>query len=152
MPLTSHLSYRSTLDRCAALVVEVGPVISRALKTSMREHAPSGLTVPQFRALLFAGRHPNASLGELATFLGVSQPTASAAVDRLGRQGLIRAQTPPDDRRRISLNLTAKGRTVVNQARSATHQRVRSRLKQLSKSEQKTVQEALGLLKSAFER
>ena len=152
MPLTSHQSYRTTLDQCAALVVEVGPIISRALKSSMRKHAPSGLTVPQFRALLFTGRHPNASLGELAEFLGISAPTASATVDRLGKQGLIRAQTPPENRRRICLTLTDKGRSAVTEARAATHQQVKARLKQLSKAEQKSVQDALALLRTVFER
>ena len=152
MPLTSHQSYRTRLDQCAALVVEVGPIIARTLKSSMRRHAPSGLTVPQFRALLFAGRHPNASLGELAEFLGISPPTASATVNRLGKQGLIQAHTPPDNRRRICLTLTDKGRAVVREARSATHQQVKARLKPLSKAEQKTVLDALALLRTVFER
>jgi DNA-binding MarR family transcriptional regulator len=151
MPFRSQSTHRSTLDQCAALVVEVGPVISRTLKSSMRRHAPSVLTVPQFRALLFTGRHPNASLGELAEFLGITQPTASATVDRLGKQGLIRTRTPAEDRRRMCLTLTDKGRSVVKAARAAAHQQVKARLKGLSKAEQQTVLDALGLLRSVFE-
>ena len=77
-----------TLSRaCADDVLDVLPDAMDAIRSGMRSQLDTRLSVPQFRCLNFVDRQPGCSLGELAAFLGVTMPTASAMVDRLVRAG-----------------------------------------------------------------
>lgn len=93
----------------ASLVLEVVPAVMDALRQAMRRQAGDRLTVPQFRALNHLSRVPGTSIRELAEFLGVTLPTASALVDRLAKAGWVAAETDAEDRRRNLLQLTRSG-------------------------------------------
>src|SRR5919201_1726551 len=82
-------------------VVDVVPVVMRAIRRHMREHTPVG-SLAQFRALGYLHRHPGASLGDLAEHLGVTDATASVQVQRLVRDGLVRRVDRPAERRSIA--------------------------------------------------
>ncbi len=116
------------------------------IRAEMRSAAPEGLSIPQFRALIFARNHPGASVSEIAAHLGVTLPTASVSVDRLVRQGLLEAPVVPDNRRRRSVGLTPAGAQLVERAWSATTDAFARRLGGLSADELQLVQRALALL------
>jgi DNA-binding MarR family transcriptional regulator len=99
--------------RCARDLLEVVPAVMDALRGAMRRHVGGPLSVPQFRGLHFVGRHPGCTVGEVAAFLGVTMPTASALVDRLARSGLLDTGTDPADRRRARLSLSPAGRAQL---------------------------------------
>ena len=64
------------------------------------ELAELGLSVPSFRLIGEVSRVPaGLRQGELASRLGVSAPTVSAAVTRLERDGLVERRADPDDPR-----------------------------------------------------
>lgn len=88
----------------------------RALRAAMRQAAPEGLSVPQFRALIFTQRFPSSGVGDLAQHLGVAMPTASAAVSTLVRRGLLAVRGCSQDRRRKILTLTPAGEAIVQLA------------------------------------
>jgi DNA-binding MarR family transcriptional regulator len=131
---------------CARGVLASVPPLMQEIRARMREAAPAGLSIPQFRALIFARNHPGASLSELAAHLGITVPTASVAVDRLVRQKLLRAPVSPDNRRRLSLQLTRAGARAVDTAWAATTEAFARRLDGLSSQELALVQQALALL------
>lgn len=102
---------------CAEQLVAVLPHWIRELRREMRRAAPEGLSVPLFRALIFAGSHPGESLGALAAHLGVTLPTASVAVDKLIRAGyLLPSKVGAGAGRRHELHLSETGRAAVDQA------------------------------------
>ena len=76
----SPLKAEPATRACAQQVLASVPVLMREIRAAMRRAAPEGLTVPQFRALIFAQRQPGGSVGDLAAHLGVTLPTASVAV------------------------------------------------------------------------
>jgi DNA-binding MarR family transcriptional regulator len=112
----------------------------------MRQAVPAGLSVPQFRVLILARRKPGASVSDVAAHLGVTLPTASVAVDRLVKQGLLTIDITPDNRRRRSIGLTPQGTRVVTQAQARTTRALADRLAPLSLRQLATLQEALTLL------
>lgn len=135
----------SSLD-CARRVLSSVPPLMQEIRAEMRNAAPEGMSVPQFRVLVYAGNHPGASVSDVALHLGVTVPTASVAVDRLVRQGLLDAPPTPDNRRRRSIGLTDSGREAVSRALACTTEAFARRLAGLARHELDMVQQALALL------
>src|SRR5438876_76025 len=92
--------------RCAADILTGVPLIMRFIREEMRVRRRGQLSVPQFRALLFATLQEEPSVSGLAEHLGLSLPTASRLVDLLVRRGLMERKLVAKDRRRIRLSLT----------------------------------------------
>ncbi|MEZ4532136.1 MAG: MarR family transcriptional regulator [Thermomicrobiales bacterium] len=88
-------------------IVELMPVIGRGLyATLMNDRGISGLTLPQVKALIYLYNNGERSMGELASGLAVSLPSASELVDRLIERGLVEKSVDPSDRRRVLVALT----------------------------------------------
>lgn len=137
-------------EACAQAVLAQVPLLMREIRSAMRQAAPEGLTVPQFRALLFAQREPDGPVGALAAHLGVTLPTASVAVAALAQRGLLRVQTDPADRRRKTLRLTAEGRRIVEAAWARTAAGFAQRLSALPPSQLLSTPQALNALAGAL--
>jgi DNA-binding MarR family transcriptional regulator len=131
---------------CARRVVGALPPVMQEIRTQMRQAVPAGLSVPQFRVLILAQRRPGASVSDVASHLGVTLPTASVAVDRLVRQGLLTIEVAPENRRRRSIGLTSEGTRVVTQAQARTTRALADRLQPLSPQQLALLQEAMSLL------
>jgi DNA-binding MarR family transcriptional regulator len=79
----------------------------------IRMWSEAELTTGQLRLMFFLHVEPGATLGALATHLGVSAPTASGLVDRLTRQGYARREGDAHDRRYVRHELTERGHELV---------------------------------------
>ena len=73
---------------------------------------PLGLTGAQADALVVIGQAGPLSLNELGDLLIAEAGHPSRLVDRLVEAGLVERHTARDDRRRIELMLTSKGRRL----------------------------------------
>jgi DNA-binding MarR family transcriptional regulator len=136
-------------DGCAGLLLEIVPLIMRAVRHIHNEQA-SDLTVPQFRALLFVQRHRGASLSEASEFLGLTLPSSSKLVDQLVKRRFIDREMDPVDRRRMVLGLTGRGNALLKDAHKAVRARLAEVLNGLSKAELATLHDTLGLLQRSF--
>jgi DNA-binding MarR family transcriptional regulator len=108
-----------------------------------------GLTVPQYRALSFINRHPDASLNDVASHLGLTAPSTSKLVQKLVIQKVIRRRTG-EDRRRICLSLTEQGAGAFKKARLETQQQLAEELGRLSDEDIALISNALSMLSKAF--
>lgn len=79
--------------------------------------AKSGLRVTQFSLLLVLDRLGAASMQRLADELVMDRSTLGHNVRPLQRDGLLRLEVDPDDRRARRLVLTARGQTTLAEAR-----------------------------------
>lgn len=61
----------------------------------------------------------NASAGDMITGLGVSKQAASQLIDLLVMRGYLTREIDPDDRRRMTISLTERGRGAAQATRSA---------------------------------
>ena len=141
---------RSSPGECSHEVLEVVPMVFRAIRTELRRYGAREMSVPQFRTLAFVYRKEAASLSEVADHIGLTLPTMSALVDGLVDRGLINRREDREDRRRITLTLTEPGRTRFESARGATLANLEERLRQLTASERATVTASMRILRKAF--
>jgi DNA-binding MarR family transcriptional regulator len=131
---------------CARQVLDAVPVLMREIRSEMRQSAPAALSVPSFRAMIFAHVNPGGSLTELAAHLGVTLPTASVAVDKLTARGLMLAPREGNGQRRRTLYLSAQGERVVRRAREHTVKALGARLQSMPIGQLETLQRCLAEL------
>ncbi|MDO8749690.1 MAG: MarR family transcriptional regulator [Dehalococcoidia bacterium] len=139
----------TSLSDCSAQLLDVVPLIMRRIRREMRRHSMPGLSVAQFRTLIYLQRHPGTSLSEVSDFLGLTNPSASKLVDRLVMDKAV-SRRIAQDRRRISLSLTERGQTALELARLEARNQLADSLKELSPEDLATVTSALDILDKAF--
>jgi DNA-binding MarR family transcriptional regulator len=74
---------------------------------------PDGLTHSQFRLLSALSRTTDVRCVQLAEQLGVAAPTVTRMLTGLERQGMVSRARTVDDRRGVSIRLTAAGREAL---------------------------------------
>lgn len=74
----------------------------------------STLTQAQGKTLHFLKRHPGCSVGELAHCLGISNPAATKAIDRLVEKELVTRVENPGDRRTLIITLSETGEAALS--------------------------------------
>jgi len=72
------------------------------------------VTVPQLRVLVMVDTRGSLNLAAVAAGLGVNPSNASRTCDRLTKAGLLDRRESPEDRRNVTLTLTAAGRRLVS--------------------------------------
>jgi DNA-binding MarR family transcriptional regulator len=81
----------------------------------MRIWSEAELTTGQVRMLVLLRTEPGATLSWLAAQVKVSAPTASGLADRLVRQGYVRREEDPRDRRLVRHHLTDSGTAILGE-------------------------------------
>ncbi|MCX2929726.1 MarR family transcriptional regulator [Mycobacterium sp. CVI_P3] len=84
-------------------------------------HVDETITIPQFRTLVILSARGEANVATLAGLLDVQPSTTGRMVERLVTAGLIDRRAHPDSRRELVVELTARGRDVVQAV--TTHRR-----------------------------
>ena len=91
--------------------------IVRELRLASREAEQRvGVHGAQLHALRQLSDRPATSLTELAERTHTDISSVSVVVSRLVEQGLVARRSSDDDRRRLSLGLTARGRAIIRRA------------------------------------
>lgn len=109
---------RSSADSGAPLAEQVDAVMLAArvlvgmVAQSVAE-VEATVTMPQLRILVIVATKGTTNLGTLATALGVHASNASRACDRLVDAGLLERRESTADRRNLALELSPKGRRLV---------------------------------------
>ena len=150
---TTRLSSRSTnademsIVASARLVVETVPVIMRLIRSGVRKGGT--LSLPQLRVLAHVSRHPGAGVSDVASALDVTNPTASALVDRLVKKQLLDRKEDPSERRRTLLTLTTNGTSVLEEARQKAQFLVAQVLRTQTPEQLSKINEGLAILAEA---
>lgn len=131
-------------------MLEVVPLIMRALRAEVRGRRPSEWSVPQFRALAFVGRNEGAKLSDLAAFLGLTAPSASKLIDGLVVAKLVSRAAHSTDRRRVSLALTTPGQREYAVMLVQAREFLAAKVAHLAESRRECLLSALRDLQEAF--
>ena len=86
-----------------------------------------------------------ATLNDVARSLGRGAPAVSRSVDALVRAGVVERTQDPDNRRRLALRLTQRGREQLG-ARIAGGSALRSKLERMAHSELRALERAIEIL------
>jgi DNA-binding MarR family transcriptional regulator len=127
--------------------------INRVLRASSQEDWTSlSLTRAQLKILVLLLQEGPATVGHLASNLGVTLPSITATVDRLVRQELVSREDDPSDRRRVINRLTPLGISLIERLQEGRRARLVAALQQLSPDELDSLSNGLEKLEQAILR
>lgn len=139
-PLASHSFARNYL---AYLLARASFIVSSGFHAALKNW---DLTVPEWRVLACLMDVEGLSVGELAAMALMKQPGLTKVLDRMARDGLLTRRGTSDDRRRVTIHLTARGRARVKPVQIAAMRHEAEMLNRFSDDQRATIKYALDLL------
>ncbi len=97
----------------------------------------SELTITQLIAIQYIYHNPSITLKDLSNKMVIAQSSASELIDRLVKMKYIERKIPADDRRKIILNVSNKGKKFIEQHIAENRAFFEKLLKHISIEEQK---------------
>jgi DNA-binding MarR family transcriptional regulator len=144
----------SPADQEPAVVTDA-PTIHRLVGASKRARhklaarfEPLGIHPGQDRLLSELWLHDGLSQSELIARLSVEPPTVTGTVQRLERDGFVRREPDPDNRRVSRVFLTDAGRDLERPVRHAWREAEAELVRELSPAERDTLGELLDRLEA----
>lgn len=134
----------------AALVIEDIPMLMRLLRTKFREKRTGDLSMVQFRTLAYVDANEGASLSDAANHIGLGLPSMSKLVDALVIKQLLTREPHGEDRRRICLALTTRGKRELDEAYQHTQSFFADKFAELTEEERTRIAEAIYIMKKLF--
>ena len=107
------------------------------------------VTLPQFRALVVLDGHDDVTVGLLAGELRIQPSTATRLCDRLVRKGLALRAANPENRREVTLTLTAVGRELVREVTARRRREIASIMTKVPVAQRASIVEAFNAFRTA---
>jgi DNA-binding MarR family transcriptional regulator len=107
------------------------------------------VTVPQLRVLMMIATRGAMNLVAVAAGLDVSAPNASRICDRLLKAGMLDRAEDPEDRRHITLTLTAAGEALIERVVAHRRAAVRKILRTMTAGQRGEVELAMSAFADA---
>ena len=120
-------------------------IVSRILERSL-----SDMSLPQFRILGLIARAPERA-NHLARQAAISRPSLTGLLDGLEARGWVRRREVDGDRRGVSLEVTAAGRTALDAAHGCVQDRLAELLDHVSADRRDAALDGLAALGEAIE-
>jgi DNA-binding MarR family transcriptional regulator len=137
-------------EEAASELLEVVPMVMREIRSMMRSQGSSDLTVPQFRTLAFVNRNQGSPLCKVADHMGLTSASASTLVDGLIKRGMMTREDQPDNRRRVRLVVTSRGKAILETSRRGTMTILAKKLSSVSADNREVIVKAMETLRSVF--
>jgi DNA-binding MarR family transcriptional regulator len=123
--------------------------MQRSMRDFKRFMDTTGLSFSQINILMRLVNRGSTNVSEIGEQLGVTNPAASQAVDRLVGLGLIERTEDPEDRRTKRLALTREGHAIIEKSIEARSQWVEGLTDALNPEQQNMIISALTMLTEA---
>ncbi|MGG0187177.1 MarR family winged helix-turn-helix transcriptional regulator [Bacillus rhizoplanae] len=120
------------IDKIQALTFSIGKKMQTELLEQLQS---SGLTPPQFYILKILNHYGTARATELAKKMYVKPSAITVMIDRLIDHELVLRYHDKNDRRVVVIELTAKGKDVLEEAMTARNQHIAKYFSQLEVQE-----------------
>ncbi len=137
------------IERLRHVAILYGDAVGIIDALRIQGWSEEGLTIPQMRLLWALRDEDGLPVGALAEHLGVNPSTITGHVDRLVRQGLVRREEDPIDRRIVRNYLTERGAATVSALRRIAGNYMINILKRLDDDQLARLEAALGDLNRA---
>lgn len=108
-----------------------------------------GLSMPQFGLMMQMHHKGACGMSEVSERFEITPAAASQLVDKLVQNGFVQREEDPNDRRAKLLNLTDKGRDLVQRGIQERYRWVDQLAERLSLAEQVQISEALDKMTAA---
>jgi DNA-binding MarR family transcriptional regulator len=137
-------------QHAAEAVVQVAAHVMRDFREEVRRRPTHGLTFTQLKALGYLKTGAGSSLSDVAEWLGLGAPTTSKVIDELVQQEMVAREAHAEDRRRVTLHITPRGKRALQAVREPAVRELAGRLAPLSDDERAVVARAMELLQPLF--
>jgi MarR family 2-MHQ and catechol resistance regulon transcriptional repressor len=144
--MTSGRSVREIDDFLGSAHIFASAVADVIEQRLLDKAAEGQVTASQMKLLKLVAMTDSYTLGDVASFLRVSNAAASKAVDRLVRRGLLRRTEDQRDRRVVHLRLTQAGLRLLTAYESARQRKLQSIFVQFPPEELRRASELLDRL------
>jgi DNA-binding MarR family transcriptional regulator len=132
------------------LIQTIRQFMDIAMHHSMRERAhfakAIGLSIPQFGILMQLHYRGNCGVSDISDRFDITNAAASQLVDKLVQSRLIQREEDPHDRRAKLLNLTNKGRELIQKGIEERYRWVDQLAEKLTIDERAQVSDALNIM------
>ena len=125
--------------------------ILRIEEQSLDNRLTHGLTITEVHTIVAIGLHERNPMNVVAARLGVTLATLTTAVRKLAGKGFVERSRAEDDRRKVLVSLTEKGRQVLRAHNLFHHQMIDEALAGLTEEEERVFAEALSKVKAFFD-
>lgn len=132
----------------ARALLAVMPLVGRLMYAKAREHGTVSPERAKALGRLSAG--PLRS-GELAHACMLTPPAVTELVEALSREGLVRREDDPSDRRAVRVSLTATGRREVERYQGAVAEAIGEAMARLEPAQRERVRLGLEDMRRALE-
>jgi len=117
-------------------IVEAMFTLSRKLKDEMTfDSKTSQLTILQLQTLIFINKQETVTMSDVAKKFKITLPTATSLSDKLVKSELVERTHSVSDRRVVTLQLTAEGTRILNEAMKQRRVKATKLLSYLSEDE-----------------
>lgn len=127
-------------------------LMRKSMRRFLRHARESGLSMSHIGAIFHTYRFGSCGVTEIGEHLGVSSAAASQMLERLVQQDLVIRTEDPDDRRVKRIELTEKGKRILDEGLRARQTWLKDLARSLSEEEKGTVQNAMSILISKINR
>ena len=124
------------------------PELLLALRRRINEEAKQtdlkyALTMQQFETLWLIETTGKKSMEQIAEHLGVRPPSATVMIERMARNGLVRREKSPNDRRIVNIVLSPKTKKELSTIRAHKESALKRIITRLSRQEKTTLERIL---------
>jgi DNA-binding MarR family transcriptional regulator len=135
------------------LIQSIRQFLDFAMHHSMRERAhfakAIGLSMPQFGILMQLHYRGNCGVSDISDRFDITNAAASQLVDKLVQSRLVQREEDPHDRRAKLLNLTDKGKALIQKGIEERYRWVDELAGKLTSAERVQISEALDVMTRA---
>ena len=110
-----------------------------------------GLTTPQLLCLHALAKSESMILTDLAKEVNLGVSTVNGIIDRLELKQFLTRNRSAEDRRKICLEISPAGKTIISKAPSLLQDKLAASLSELSDAEQLAITESLELIVKLME-
>jgi DNA-binding MarR family transcriptional regulator len=112
--LTTEVGGRADCEKLA----DIFTALQRGFVLNLsRQLARGNVSFPQYFLLGFLSQQDFLTMSEIANRMGHTTAAATGLVDRLEKLGLVQRRHAVDDRRKIEVQITPRGLTLVSEVR-----------------------------------
>ncbi len=140
---------RKTLPFVQALHSWVDISAHASMRGWAHQARATGLSMPQFSILMQLYQHGYCGISDISDRFEITNAAASQHVENLVQAGLIGRTEDPRDRRAKQIQLSEKGRALIQHTFHARYQWVDQLAKTVEPKDQEKIAEALGILTEA---
>jgi DNA-binding MarR family transcriptional regulator len=125
------------------VLIELRRIIRATQLNSKALARERGMTPSQLVALQFIHNKGEVTASQIAEAMHLTQPTVTTLLDRLEERQLIARSRRDDDRRRVRVALTERGRQQLSSTPQSLHEQFSARFRELPAWEQSSILAAL---------